>query len=845
MLQEKVANDCQQQRLHHDVTLVLEEICGVQRPPGTDECPKVPGGMCKLLHARDKDTVDSPGNAGYRPSTDNKEHTKHAKASILRHFCAVPAHFSQQLNLGAVNVLAALALQPQPISSGPQGLAIFSNSTLPQLAPITTSSSSSSSSSSSALPPLALSFIAHKGPILQVQYMPVEYQTAQGTAQGLFAQFFSQFFFSVTNKGSNSTISLDDIMLQYWFAAPQDDTQDPVPSSVTLGNTSSSGSSGGGEGGSSVADKFKMSCADVSKELTLGCDALVATFKPGLPGVTGASYVMELTFKAGSGLLLPAGTPPDNSSLVAALLATVNVPTLRVLQAIVSIETQRYMSSLDVNLDYSYLDTPRRNAPDVEVQQNSKVVPRSPLPNPRLPAYVAGLLAWGSPPRAGASQPLPPPGTVVCSINVTYCCQSDPPTVPGTPFVSSVPTDWQERWRDNYVSSQELRGAKIQIANLPAVALGPLSPAVSDSVPPPEPGGGRSKPSKGVIAGAALNMSVSVYWCHNKSDPCSDTLAWIGASAVNCSRWIVRGGRAYRLLGTAADTRASIPGVRRAARHPVAGPAGSARRDRGARANGVAGRVSRGYTPRDGGTEAALLAYHDDHETRSSLLSFLCGYSPPDSVDRVSPGRNHDSAFGLFGGIRRWTGRGQSQGGDRGAMNQEPAGWDGDLRQLPGDRYPGDAHLAMSMMPGGNQAAHFDAAIYRECSANLDPHCLSEVDLYIDFDAEVKQHLGRLIGVGGFGKVHEAVWQGQRVAIKIMSCEMPRITRYRSEGSLVKEVELCARFRNKPPHCAAAGGIAWATPPAPPPPPGHAWVLGCRMHSQPPAPPRSPGPGPS
>ncbi|KAL6753742.1 hypothetical protein V8C86DRAFT_443776 [Haematococcus lacustris] len=693
------------------------------------------------------------------------------------------------LPTGAVNVLAALALQPQPVNSGPQGLAIFSNSTLPQLAP---TSSSSSSSSSSVLPPLALSFIAHKGPvnssggslpravaagaggnassstfmgvgppadvvfnglqcsllppgvgapagaagqgggaglaiasraepllqgtwpqILQVQYMPVEYQTAQGTAQGLFAQFFSQFFFSVTNKGSNSTISLDDIMLQYWFAAPQDDTQDPVPSSVTLGNTSSSGGSGGGEGGSSVADKFKMSCADVSKELTLGCDALVATFKPGLPGVTGASYVMELTFKAGSGLLLPAGTPPDNSSLVAALLATVNVPTLRVLQAIVSIETQRYMSSLDVNLDYSYLDTPRRNAPDVEVQQNSKVVPRSPLPNPRLPAYVAGLLAWGSPPRAGASQPLPPPGTVamlppgmtckpsstgtsqVCSINVTYCCQSDPPTVPGTPFVSSVPADWQERWRDNYVSSQELRGAKIQIANLPAVALGPLSPAVSDIVQPPKPGGGRSKPSKGVIAGAVVG-------------------SFVGAGLIAFLVLLLTRGRRYLAYVERRDTQSQ-------------GLLGQQGGTAGLAPHGAVGRVSRGYTPRDGGTETALLAYHDDHETRSSLLSFLCGYSPPDSVDRVTPGRNHDSAFGLFGGIRRWTGRGQSQGGDRGAMNQEPAGWDGDLRQLPGDRYPGDAHLAMSMMPGGNQTAHFDAAIYRECSANLDPHCLSEV----------------------------------------------------------------------------------------------------------------------
>eukprot|EP00798_Chlamydomonas_sp_ICE-L_P020553 gene20553-27343_t len=56
---------------------------------------------------------------------------------------------------------------------------------------------------------------------------------------------------------------------------------------------------------------------------------------------------------------------------------------------------------------------------------------------------------------------------------------------------------------------------------------------------------------------------------------------------------------------------------------------------------------------------------------------------------------------------------------------------------------------------------------------------------------EVEPHLGRLIGVGGFGKVYESSWRGQRVAVKIVTCETE--TQFKS---LAKEVELCGRFRN-------------------------------------------------
>lgn len=40
----------------------------------------------------------------------------------------------------------------------------------------------------------------------------------------------------------------------------------------------------------------------------------------------------------------------------------------------------------------------------------------------------------------------------------------------------------------------------------------------------------------------------------------------------------------------------------------------------------------------------------------------------------------------------------------------------------------------------------------------------------MDYVSEIEPHLGRLIGVGGYGRVFEGVWRGQRVAVKLMAC---------------------------------------------------------------------------
>lgn len=66
---------------------------------------------------------------------------------------------------------------------------------------------------------------------------------------------------------------------------------------------------------------------------------------------------------------------------------------------------QRYSTQLDYRQDYSFMDAPLRNTsnsqgatPGSSSPLDSKVVLRQPVPNRRLPAYLDGSLAWGSPP---------------------------------------------------------------------------------------------------------------------------------------------------------------------------------------------------------------------------------------------------------------------------------------------------------------------------------------------------------------------------------------------------------------------------------------------------------------
>ncbi|KAF5837720.1 hypothetical protein DUNSADRAFT_3975 [Dunaliella salina] len=96
------------------------------------------------------------------------------------------------------------------------------------------------------------------------------------------------------------------------------------------------------------------------------------------------------------------------------------------------------------------------------------------------------------------------------------------------------------------------------------------------------------------------------------------------------------------------------------------------------------------------------------------------------------------------------------------------------------------------LLPTGGSCASQLAA--RHCYYyQRTPRQVPPVDLHIDFEKEVAPTLGRLIGVGGFGRVYAAQWRGQDVAVKVLLCDDAK-----HYQALLKEVQLCARFRACP-----------------------------------------------
>lgn len=71
--------------------------------------------------------------------------------------------------------------------------------------------------------------------------------------------------------------------------------------------------------------------------------------------------------------------------------------------------------------------------------------------------------------------------------------------------------------------------------------------------------------------------------------------------------------------------------------------------------------------------------------------------------------------------------------------------------------------------------AVFQCVTYSVWAPTNLPHLLTvttirQVDLHVDYASEIEPHIGRLIGVGAYGRVFEALWRGQRVAVKHMVC---------------------------------------------------------------------------
>lgn len=141
-----------------------------------------------------------------------------------------------------------------------------------------------------------------------------------------------------------------------------------------------------------------------------GCGGLAWNVTAGLPNVFGARYVLSIWFPSpnGKGADGPQrfvlGTTSDSYS---SNTTTANpngqcIQALTEVQAIVAIEPRRFFANISATNDYSYLDMhvlPGEKGGNSS--EASKLVRRRREPNPRMPAFVAGQLAWGSPPMGG------------------------------------------------------------------------------------------------------------------------------------------------------------------------------------------------------------------------------------------------------------------------------------------------------------------------------------------------------------------------------------------------------------------------------------------------------------
>ncbi|KAI3430797.1 hypothetical protein D9Q98_009209 [Chlorella vulgaris] len=182
---------------------------------------------------------------------------------------------------------------------------------------------------------------------LQVEYTPIEYvgQELVGT--------FSQFLVRLRNMRNTSAIDLSSLAVQYWFAGPLDGA--PLFADF-------------------APQQFFSAQCDWA---TTGSETVYIDVRPGLEGVPGASFYLNISMTEKAGLLLPNG----DSAVPAFFLG-------------------KGVEVMDI-LDYSFLDTPELPVNS----ENTTIIPRLSVANPHIPAFLNGSLVWGSLPAAPAPAP--------------------------------------------------------------------------------------------------------------------------------------------------------------------------------------------------------------------------------------------------------------------------------------------------------------------------------------------------------------------------------------------------------------------------------------------------------
>ena len=253
-----------------------------------------------------------------------------------------------------------------------------------------------------------------RGELVELTYLPVQYRNR--TFGG------SQFVFQLKNVQEYSSIKLEDLKVNYYFHGLDN------PPEIVLKNP---------------ADFFEASCR-TNNASTLDCSGINVEILPGYPNVTGAQFIIQITFDEDSGQLLPQPAGRGDIFIPGGLdsLAQVNR------EIFIALQPNAFVGfSLNDTLDYSYEDTP-----EVQNSLSDDYIQRYFAENIKMTVYFQDTRIWGIPPGPEPEVPALNFTSYVCSngtqceFTAEYCCRLIDPCDKN--ISSTVPQVWPPKTRD-------------------------------------------------------------------------------------------------------------------------------------------------------------------------------------------------------------------------------------------------------------------------------------------------------------------------------------------------------------------------------------------------------------
>ncbi len=254
-----------------------------------------------------------------------------------------------------------------------------------------------------------------KGDLVELTYLPVQYRNR--TFSG------SQFVFQLKNVQEYSSIKLEDLKVNYYFHGLDN------PPEIVFKNP---------------ADFFEASCR-TNNASTLDCSGVNVEILPGYQSVSGAQFIIQITFDEDSGQLLPQPDGRGDIFIPGGFDSSSQVNR----EIFIALQPNAFAGfALNDTLDYSYEDTP-----EVQNSLSGDYIQRYFEENIKMTAYFQDTRIWGIPPAPEPEAPAINFTSYVCSngtqceFTAEYCCRLIDPC--DTNISSTVPQVWPSSPRDD------------------------------------------------------------------------------------------------------------------------------------------------------------------------------------------------------------------------------------------------------------------------------------------------------------------------------------------------------------------------------------------------------------